>query len=115
MISYPDQSFLLLFGLDPVRIDTTTIGGGGENIESDPKPKPDTKAMSLLLSSPFSACFSEGPDDFSRPFHLYPLTSVHYTPPEYAPSDDVDDVDVDDNDDDDADIRASVIRDVKRL
>ena len=56
-----------------------------------------------------------GADDFSHPLPPYPITSVHSTPPEHTTSDDVD-VDVDDVDgDDDADIRSSVIRDVKRL
>ena len=120
MRSYPNRSFLLLFGSDPVGIDTTTIGGGGESIESDPdpepEPEPDAEATSPSSSSPFSACCSEGPDDFSRPFPPYPVTSVHSTSPEHAPSNDVDVDDFDDDDDDnDADIRASVIRDVKRL
>ena len=88
------------------------IGGGGESIESNPEPKPNVKAASTLLSSPSSTCCSNGPDDFSRPFSPYPITSIHSTPPEHALSDDVD---VDDDDDDDADIRALVIRDVKRL
>ena len=109
MISYPDRSFLLLFGSDPVGIDTTRIGGGGESIKSDPdpEPEPDAEATSSSSSSPFSAwCL----DDFSRPFLPYPVTSVHSTFLEHAPSDDVDVYD-----DDDADIRPSVIRDVKRL
>ena len=82
--------------------------GGGESIESDTEPKPDAKAT-LSSSPPLSACCLEGPDDFSRPFPPYPVTSVHSTSPEHAPSDDVD---VEDND---ADIRALVIWDVKRL
>ena len=119
MRSYPDRSFFLLFGSDPVGIDTTRIGGGGESIESDPdpEPEPDAEATSSSSSSPFSACCLEEPDDFSRPFPPYPVTSVHSTSPEHAPSNDVDVDDFDDDDDDDngADIRASVIRDVKRL
>ena len=113
MILYPDGSLPLLFGSYPVGIDMTKIGGGGDSIESDPEPEPDAEATSS--SSPFSACCSEGLDDFSRPFPPYPVTSVHSTSPEHAPSEDVDIDDVDDDDDDDADIRASVIRDAKRL
>ena len=112
MISYLDRSLLMLFGSDPVMINTTAISGGGESIESDPEPKTDAEATSFS-SSPFSACCLEGIDDFSRPFPQYTVTSVHSTPPEHATSDDVDIDDVDD--DDDADIRLSVIRDVKRL
>ena len=111
MRSYPDRSFFLLFGSDPVGIDTTRIGGGGESIESDPDPEPEPDAEATSSSSsPFSACCLEEPDDFSRPFPPYPVTSVHSTSLEHAPSDDVDVYD-----DDDADIRPSVIRDVKRL
>ena len=113
MRSYPDRSFLLLFVSDPVRIDTTTIGGGGESIESDPVPKPNVKATSTLSSSPFSMCCSNGPGGFSRPFPLYHVRSIHSTSPEHALSNDVDVNDVDDNDN--ADIRTLVIRDVKCL
>ena len=113
MILYPDISFLLFFGSDMVGIDTTMIGGGGESIESDPEPEPNAETTSSLFLSPFSVCCSEGPDGFLLPFHPYPVTSVHSTSPEHAPSDDVDVDDV--YNDDDADIRELVIRDVKRL
>ena len=113
MRSYPNQSFLLLFVSDPVRIYMTTISGGGESIESNPVPKPNVKATLTLLSSPFSMCCSNGPDGFSRPFPPYHITSIHSTSPEHALSEDIDVNGVDD--DNDADIRALVIRDVKQL
>ena len=98
--------------MDLVRINTKTIGGGGESIKYDPEP--DAKAKPLSLLSPFSAYCLEGPDYFSRPFPQHHVTSVHSTSPEHELSNDinVDDVYGDDND---VDIRASIIWDVKRL
>ena len=87
---------------------------GGENIKSDTKPEPKAKVMSSS-SSPFSVCCLEGPDDFSSPFPPYPVASVHSTSPEYALSENVDMDDIDNDGYDDVGIRASVIRDVKRL
>ena len=84
---------------------------GGKNIESDlepePKIEPDAEATLPSLSL-FSVCFSEGPDYFSHLLPPYPFTSVYSKPPEHVPSNDIDDGD-------DADIRASVIQDVKHL
>ena len=85
------------------------IGGGGESIKSDPKPD----AEGTSLSSPLSVCCSEGLEYFLSPFPPCPITFVHYTPPEHAPYNNVDVDDIDDNNN--ADIRASVIQDVKRL
>ena len=87
---------------------------GGGDPESDPNSEPEADVTFLLSLSPFSACYLEGGGDFSHPFPPYSITYVHSKYLQHAPSDgiDVDDVD---NNNDDADIRASVIWEVKRL